>query len=88
MTPLTIAERSRLCEEIAEALTGKTVAKIEIFISDNGRIGVGEIVLKGGKSGTVILDRDYGSPIDMRIYRPGTGHTPETWQSWEGEGEP
>lgn len=85
MTFLTIAERSRRCEEIAEALKGKMVAKIEIYISDDGRIGVGEIVLKGGKGGTVVLDRDDDSPIDTCVYRPGTGHTPETWQSWEGE---
>lgn len=86
MTPLSIAERSRRCEEIAEALKGKTIANIEVFLDDDtGRIGIGEIVLKGGKGGTVVLDRDEENPIDTCVYRPGTGHTPETWQSWEGE---
>lgn len=86
MTPLSIAENSRRCAEIAEVLKGKTIKDIEVYINDNGRIGIGEIVLTGGKGGTMTLGTDYESPIDTRVYRPGKGHVPETWESWEEDG--
>ncbi len=35
MTSLSIAERSRRCEEVAAALRGKTTKSIEIFHGDD-----------------------------------------------------
>jgi len=82
MTSPTIAERSRRCEEIAADLRGRTIRKIEIFHGDDaaGTIEVGEIVLEGGDP--LVLDRDEDNQFSLLIYRPGTGHTPETWESW------
>ncbi|MDD3622367.1 MAG: hypothetical protein PHQ81_08165 [Methanofollis sp.] len=84
MTPLSIAERSRRCAEIAEVLKGKVIKDIEVFMDDDGSIDIGEIVLTGGKGNTlVVLDRDEEAQFYTRIYRSGKGHVPETWKSWE-----
>ena len=79
---ITESERSRRCEEVAAALRGKTIKSIEIFHGDDdaGDLSIGEIVLEGG--GTIVLDRDEEDQFSTRIYRPGTGHSPETWASW------